>query len=257
MNLKLNSIEWHDLVHLNRKEKFIELTISLPWLFISLFFAYYELYYLALPCSFMFFLTALRQSHNAYHYSLGISKKATSCVLLMNSILMLCSTRAVKFNHLRHHKYCLGKEDVEGKSAKMPWWKAVLYGPLFIAEVHYTAMLLAPRKIQKIIIFELIVIVNFIIFSFYYDIWFLKYHIYAMAIGESLCGFFAVWTVHHDCDDELFSRTSRRKYLNFLSYGMFYHTEHHLFPTVPTIKLPILANRLDKILPAYKKKLIF
>ena len=35
---------------------------------------------------------------------------------------------------------------------------------------------------------------------------------------------------------------------------MFYHLEHHLFPAVPTIKLPELAKRIDEVLPEIEKK---
>jgi fatty acid desaturase len=33
--------------------------------------------------------------------------------------------------------------------------------------------------------------------------------------------------------------------LNFLTFGMFYHAEHHLFPAVPTRHLGELAARID------------
>jgi hypothetical protein len=35
----------------------------------------------------------------------------------------------------------------------------------------------------------------------------------------------------------------------FLTYSMFYHVEHHLFPAVPTCRLSILARRLDRAAP--------
>lgn len=50
----------------------------------------------------------------------------------------------------------------------------------------------------------------------------LRWHVGAMAAGECLAGFFAVWTVHHGGD------------------------EHHLFPMVPTCHMPTLAHRIDQ-----------
>ena len=50
---------------------------------------------------------------------------------------MMASMHAVKFNHLRHHKYCLGQKDVEGQCAKMPAWKAIIFGPIFFFEAHH------------------------------------------------------------------------------------------------------------------------
>jgi fatty acid desaturase len=65
-----------------------------------------------------------------------------------------------------------------------------------------------------------------------------------------LTAFFAVWTVHHDCETNPFqARTIRGKIKSFLTYSMFFHVEHHLFPAVPTCKLKILAERLDMLLP--------
>jgi fatty acid desaturase len=41
---------------------------------------------------------------------------------------------------------------------------------------------------------------------------------------------------------------------NFLSYSMFFHLEHHLFPAVP---LPVLAQRLDATVPGFSKRQVF
>jgi fatty acid desaturase len=71
-----------------------------------------------------------------------------------------------------------------------------------------------------------------------------------MLVGESMTGFFAVWTVHHGCEpDGLHSRTQRGRWINSLFYNMFFHAEHHLFPQVPTCHLSRLAQRLDAAAP--------
>ncbi len=88
--------------------------------------AYFGYYLFALPFSAFFFLTALRQVHNGFHNSLGTNKFLTWLSLFLNSILMVASIHAVKFNHIRHHKYCLTEEDYEGKSARMTWYGAIL-----------------------------------------------------------------------------------------------------------------------------------
>ncbi len=254
---KLKTIQWKDLTTLTKKEIFIENAVSLPWLILSLFFAGVEWYILALPCSFMYFLTALRLVHNGYHHTLGISKGLTRITLLVNSVLMLTSMHAMKFNHLRHHKYCMKENDVEGKCARMPAWKALLYGPIFILEIHSTALKLESWPNKIIILIELFCITLFLGLVYLLNIKLLLYHVIVMFIGELFTAFFAVWTVHHDCDEEIYARTSRGKWRNFFTYNMFYHMEHHLFPAVPTIKLPILADRVDKVIPIIKKKTVF
>jgi fatty acid desaturase len=86
------------------------------------------------------------------------------------------------------------------------------------------------------------------------EVW-LRYHVIAMTVGECFSAFFAVWTVHHDCDRTHFiARTLRNDVKSFVSYNMFYHVEHHLFPAVPTCHLPELSKRLDAVAPELRSK---
>ncbi len=79
-----------------------------------------------------------------------------------------------------------------------------------------------------------------------------------MVIGEFLMAFFAVWTVHHDThDNPELARNQRSGWKNKITFSMFYHLEHRLFPAVPTIKLPELARRIDESIPEIEKKQIF
>ena len=71
-------------------------------------------------------------------------------------------------------------------------------------------------------------------------------------------GFFAVWTVHHDCDrSHAIARTVRGGYKALLTFNMFFHVEHHLFPGVPTRHLPELARRLDLVAPELSRMRVF
>ena len=253
----LRKVVWKDLVALSPYQKFIELTISIPWFIASLIAAYQGWYLLAFPLSFVFFLTCLRQVHNGFHLALGVSKRATDWIIWLNSILMFGSMHAVKYNHLMHHKHCLTDGDIEGKSARMSAWKALLYGPLFPIELHVNALKNGDQEIRKWVWLELVSIgVTYGLILWFTPIW-LVYHAIAMLIGECLTAFFAVWTVHHDCDEEMPSRTLRGVWKNFMTYNMFYHMEHHLFPKVPTINLPKLADRIDQVMPDLKKKEVF
>ena len=122
----IKKVEWKDLKKLSVKEMLIENNISLPWLIISLSLAFNGYYFAALPFSGFYFLTALRQVHNGFHNSLGTGKFLTWLSMYLNSISMIASIHAVKFNHIRHHKFCLSNEDYEGKSASMKWYKAII-----------------------------------------------------------------------------------------------------------------------------------
>jgi fatty acid desaturase len=78
-----------------------------------------------------------------------------------------------------------------------------------------------------------------------------------MATGELFTAFFAVWTVHHDCNEEVFARTLSHRGKNRMTYNMFYHPGHHLFPGAPTIRLPELSDRIWEKLPGLKAKEVF
>ena len=248
---RLRDIPWTDLLSLRRHEIAHELTLSLPWLLASLAAAQWRLYPLALLASFMFFLTGLRQVHNAYHYALGVPRAATEWVMLALSVLMLGSMRAVQVNHLRHHRYCLGGEDIEAMSARLPAWRALLLGPWFPLRLHHAALQVGSPRQRRWIGVELLanaVWIALVFAVFEYRV--LEYHIMAMPLGQCLTAFFAVWTVHHDCAGGVFpARTIRNPLKARLTYAMFYHVEHHLFPTVPTRRLAILARRLDRVAP--------
>lgn len=254
----IKKVEWKDLRTLSVKEMLIENNISLPWFFISIFLAYYEYYWLALPFSAFYFLTALRQVHNGFHNALGTGKFLTWLSLYLNSILMMTSIHAVKFNHIRHHKFCLSEEDYEGKSASMKWYEAILYGPKHMFMIHWITFKKANKKYKRNMMAELISIMVFAFIVFYFQINFLIYHVLIMLFGEFLMAFFAVWTVHHDTHEAPnIARTQRGSWKNKITFSMFYHMEHHLFPAVPTIKLKELAARIDKELPELNKKQTF
>lgn len=244
----LAAVEWRDLVALTPFERACELTLSLPWLVLSLYCYARGWWWLGLPCSFYFFLTGLRQSHNAQHYSLGLPHIVQDGALFVLSVLMFSSMHAVQVTHLHHHRHCLGEEDTEGATARMPWWRALLIGPLFPLRLHLAAWRLAKRNKRAWMVAELasILVVAMVVFLLT-DSTALWWHAGVMLVGECFTGFFAVWTVHHDCEPGEVGRTQRGRWVNWLSYSMFFHAEHHLFPAVPTGHLATLAKRLDAV----------
>jgi len=256
---RLNDVVWRDLVKLTRKDVISELFISVPWLVLSLALAEFGYYIFALAASFMFFLCGLRQVHNAYHYAIGLTRAGHEWLMFVLSIVMLGSMHAVQYNHLRHHRHCLEEEDVEAASAHMVWWRALLFGPKFPILLHKTALQKGNLRIRKWVYAELaanVVWIGLVFFVFNSDI--LVYHVIVMFIAQNLTAFFAVWTVHHDCDfDREIGRTIRNKFKSKISYNMFYHVEHHLFPTVPTRHLNELAERLDEVAPDLTRRMVF
>jgi len=256
---RIRSVLWRDLVSVDRLEIIGELLLPLAWLAGSLLLAWSGHCGVALGLSFMFFLAGLRLVHNAFHSALGLSRGFTSGILWMMSLVMLGSMHAVRFNHLRHHRLRLGEGDVEGRAAEMPAWRALLFGPWFPILLHSTALRHGNRKLRLIVTAELLmsVAVSVLAFGVWHSI-VLRYHVMAMATGQCMTAFFAVWTVHRHCDRTHYvARTLRNRIKNAISFNMFRHIEHHLFPQVPTCHLPELSRRIDLAAPELRSKIVF
>ena len=259
---RIRSLAWGDLKSLTANQSGLEITLCLPWLVGEWASLAFDALLPAMAASFFFFLTGLRQVHQGFHESLGIGRRATEWLLVIQSGLMLGAMHAIKFHHLQHHRHCMGPEDYEAASARMPGWKAVLFGPLFPLLLHYHAWRRSGTAYRRWMAFE--IAVNFLIVSLALALHYkgissiLLYHIGFMLIGQCLTAFFAVWTVHRDCEGPIhFARTQDGKLKNGISYDMFYHVEHHLFPKVPQRHLPELARRLQAVAPELRQKQVF
>ena len=255
---RLRSVTWRDLITLSKREIFFELLLPASWLAASLFAAASGFYFVALAMSFMFFLAGLRLVHNAFHAALGLPPWANRAVLFVMSGAMLGSMHAVMFNHHRHHKLRMGEGDVEGRAAEMPAWRALLFGPAFPILLHWTALRYASR-LRLPVIGELLMNATWLWLVFKaWHVSALRYHVCAMAGGQCLTAFFAVWTVHHHCDHTHYiARTVRNRIKDRITFHMFLHIEHHLFPRVPTCHLPELSRRIDVAAPELKTKIVF
>lgn len=256
---RLRQVPWRDLVRLRPVEVARELLLPLPWLAGSLIVAHWGLYPLALGLSFIFFLTGLRIVHGACHYALGLPRLATEIVLLVCSQLMLGSMHAVRWNHLRHHRHCLADDDIEAMGARRSAWGAIRLGPVFPLRLHRAALAGAAFRERRWIAGELagnLAVLALVAAALPHPV--VIYHLLAMAAGQCLTAFFAVWTVHHDCARaHPPARTIRNRVGAALTFNMFFHLEHHLYPQVPTAHLPLLARRLDDTCPQARWSLVW
>jgi hypothetical protein len=189
---RLARVAWRDLMPLARWEIIDELCLSLPWLAASLAFAAFALWPAAMVCSFMFFLAALRQIHNGTHYALGIGKRGTEWFLFAMSIALLGSNHAVQYNHLRHHRDCLGPEDVEGVNARLPAWQVLLCGPVYPLMQHWWALSTSNPRMRRWVAAELAANASWIAAVVFWIEWRpLQYHVAFTAAGHCFTAFFA------------------------------------------------------------------
>jgi fatty acid desaturase len=256
---RLRRVEWRDLLPLTRGEVVYETLITTPWLAGSLTawhladVVHPGFAAVALAGAFFFFLTGLRQVHNAYHYALGLGRWPTDLTMVALSAGMMSAMHAIQATHLNHHRHCLDSRDVEGDAARYIWWRAVLGGPAFALRLHLAGWTLANVRTRRWIVVELLAMTMIVIIALSIGWVPLRAHVLTMIAGQCFTAFFAVWTVHHDCEPTgRIARTQRGWLKNVVSYDMFHHVEHHLFPAVPTCHLPELSRRLDRIAAEYK-----
>ncbi len=251
---RLRQIKWRDLVGLGPGERLWEMTLPLPWLALAIggFAAPWPA--LGGVGAVFFFLTGLRLSHNAQHYALGVTRRAHDLILFGLSVLMLGSMHAIQTTHLHHHRHCLDDEDIEAAHVRHPAWRVLLTGWLFPLRMHRAAYRLADRRRRRWILAELGAMAGWITVACVFELPALRWFVGAMLVGEAFTAYFAVWIVHRGCThDGQIARTQRGWLRNLVSYAMFYHLEHHLFPAVPTCHLPELARRLDAAAPEYRE----
>lgn len=260
----VRGIRWKDTLHLTRREIVYEMFITSPW--IALEFVAWHLAQAAhwafaapaLAAAFFFFLTGLRQTHNTFHYTLGGPRWAAELIMVALSGLMMSSMHAIQIAHLHHHKHCLDEEDYEGSAARMSAWRAICFGPVFAFRLHAESWHLARPRARRWILLEGGLALGMLVWALAGAPFAIQAHVFAMLLGQCMTGFFAVWTVHHDCDrDGVFARTQRGWLKNLVSYDMLYHLEHHLFPAVPTRHLPEIAKRLDAVRPDIREQQVY
>lgn len=245
-------VAWRDLVPMRPIDGIVECLHPLPWVAASWAAAAHHLWPLALPASFMFFLTALRLNHEAIHGHLGFTARGHRLTLHALSAVMLASNHSVAFNHHRHHAYLDTDRDVEGKCGRMSAPRVLAYGPLFPVETHRTAWRLGRPALRRRIAIDLALNVAMIATALASGLGFLLYHVAAMLAAQCLTAFFAVWITHRGCHGHALSaRTQRSRLANLVTYNMFLHLEHHLFPAVPVRRLGRLAARIDAAVPGF------
>lgn len=241
-------VNWHDLRDLPRYHFLIELALPLPWLIGSILLYDGRFWYLGPIASFFFFLCCLRLNHEAIHGNLGLKRWGDHAVMHGLSALMMGSNHADAYCHLLHHKDTLGEDDHEGHCAGMPAWKVFLYGPRFPVDLNRHAWQKGGPVWRRRLIIDWLLVLAFGTFCLVSGVQGLMLHVVAMLVGQCLTAFFAVWITHQGT---IGTGLAGRSPLAFLTYHMFYHREHHLFPKVPVSRLPELARRLDADVPGY------
>ena len=253
------TVSWKDLVEYQRFETVRELCLPLPWVLMAFVCGQQASavgvagvaqwgWIAAMGIAVIYvFMLGLRVAHNAFHGTLGLTRSGDDWVMWLISVMMLGSSHAINYTHMHHHKHCMEKGDVEGELANLPFWQALVKSPIYPVYIHIVALRDAPVAQKRWIQAELSVsvLVQCVMLVWLDSPVFMLYSMMMLAanLAAPMVG---IWAVHRQCEDSpVDARSCRSRVVNFLTCGMFYHAEHHLFPAVPTRHLAALAKRID------------
>jgi beta-carotene hydroxylase len=207
---------------------------------------------LAIGAMFLLFCADISLMHDVVHGTLGLRRRGTDRTLFVAGALVLVSGHAYRRTHQQHHKVFPGPDDPEGEAARMTPLRCLLDGPLHVARIWLWAFRRAPRR--GWLLAE--AAVPFAALAAGIAVWpwapgLLVYVVLAIAAGW-LYPLLTVHLPHHDYGEDRLThaRTLRGRLLPTLLLEQTYHLEHHLYPRVPSYKLPELARRLDPYLLA-------
>ena len=241
------ALVWRDLRALSPLQVAVEITLPVPWLIFALIFGVLGLWYLTVIATFAMFMTGLRVTHNAFHNTVGLSKKGDDWLMFGISALLGGAMHAIEYTHLQHHRDCFGAKDIEGAIARLSFTKALIQSPTYPLRIHHAALkdgsarqkLWVRRELAAVALLQILIWLVF-------DNSVLQLMSLTLIFANLTAAMVGIWEVHRSCESTAFSaRSSRSKILNTLVYGMFFHLEHHLYPGVPTRNLAVLAQRLD------------
>jgi beta-carotene hydroxylase len=207
---------------------------------------------LALTSLFLLFCADISAMHDAVHGTLGLRRRATDWTLFAVGALLLVSGHAYRRTHQQHHKVFPGPDDPEGEAARLTPLRCLIDGPLHVPRIWWWAFRRAPRR--GWLIAEALVPFAALAGGLVLLPWTPALLVYVVLVvaGGWLYPLLTVYLPHHDYGDEpvKHAKTLRGRVLPTLLLEQTYHLEHHLYPRVPSYKLPELARRLDPHLRA-------
>jgi beta-carotene hydroxylase len=202
---------------------------------------------LALVALFLLFCADISLMHDAVHGTLGLRRRGTDWTLFGAGALLLVSGHAYRRTHQQHHKVFPGPDDPEGEAARLTPLQCLLDGPLHVPRIWLWAFRRAPRR--GWLVAEALVPFAGLAGGVAILPWTPALLVYASLViaGGWLYPLLTVYLPHHHYGDEPVkqARTLRGRILPTLLLEQTYHLEHHLYPRVPSHKLPELARRLD------------
>ncbi|MEV4411884.1 fatty acid desaturase [Catellatospora sp. NPDC049609] len=202
------------------------------------------------------FVAVVTVTHDVVHRALGLTARQSDWALFLMGLVLLESGHAYRSTHLQHHRLFPSDEDPEGYPAELSLLGAVVYGPVFLVRLWWWSWRRArdDRALRAWLLAEAVAPIAAVTGGVL--LWpvtpaLLAYAVMAI-VGSWVYPLLTVYLPHHDYGDEPLTqtRTLRGRVIPAIFLELTYHLEHHLYPQIPSHRLPELARRLDPHLAA-------
>ncbi len=205
---------------------------------------------LALACAVaQSFFTYASVSHDLVHRTLRLPPRVNETLLCLIELICFRSGHAFRVTHLHHHARFPAADDLEGRAARMRWWRALLDGVVAQPRQWLWALGHAPDRERRWVVAEGILVL--VLLAICLVAWPLSPvpAAYALVIiaGSWVYPFMTSFMPHDAGGADVLSQTRlfRGRMISILAVEHLYHLEHHLYPQVPHQRWPELARRLD------------
>jgi fatty acid desaturase len=233
-------------------------SLARPYLLVAVFFAawYAGLWWLGPPIAFLVFVAVVTVTHDVVHNALGLGPRQTEWALFFLGGVLLESGHAYRATHHRHHRVFPGPDDPEGDPARLPFWRAVAWGPAFLPRLWWWAFRKERGKpgrrgwlLAEAAWALAVPAAGVLLLPWTASV--LAYALLAL-VGSWVYPLLTVHLPHHGYGDTPLTQTGtlRGRIIPRLFLELTYHLEHHLYPSVPSHHLPELSRRLEPVLRA-------
>jgi beta-carotene hydroxylase len=193
------------------------------------------------------FVAVVTVTHDVVHRTIGLSPRATDWALFAMGLVLLESGHAYRATHTQHHRLFPHPDDPEGRPAELSLLGAVCYGPVFLVRLWIWSY--GRGRDRRWLLAEAVAPFAALgggVLLLPYTPGVLVYTVMAI-VGSWVYPLLTVYLPHHDYGDTPLTqtRTLRGRIVPALFLELTYHLEHHLYPRVPSHRLPELARRLE------------
>jgi beta-carotene hydroxylase len=245
-----------DLVHTSGRQR--ALAVMRPFIGLAAYMACWSfgLWWLLPLAVFAIFVAVVTVTHDVVHGSLGLRGRSNEVALFIFGAIVLESGHAYRTTHRQHHRVFPGDDDPEGDPARLTLRSAILYGPLFLPRLWWWAFRRQKRRRDERIwlLLEAAFACGYVATAIALLPYCAAPAVYGglVIIGSWTYPLLTVHLPHRHYGETPWTQTHtlRGRIVPSLFLELTYHLEHHLYPQVPSHRLPELSRRLDPYLRA-------